>query len=267
MRTAVLLTWTLLSPLLGMTPAPAISLDRAQAAAGETITVTLSGWPQGNVLIELCGNDRRAGSADCAVSTGVTTVVLTTGTATASLTLAPPPAACPCVIAATGVTAATTVTTPVTLTGAPQTAAPSTAPARLDPKLTIVNTSLPDGPSWWWLFGLSGTTPLEITIRNDGAAPATDPPITLASGPKGAPGATITPPELGTIQPGEQRTVRVEVPLEAPVFGAFEVSGTIQDAVLRTGDSVYPLGLLALLAVPLHLTTAWIVFSVRVPSP
>ncbi|MCP2357553.1 hypothetical protein HD597_004573 [Nonomuraea thailandensis] len=137
------------------------------------------------------------------------------------------------------------------------------APQR--PELTIVGTSLPEGPSWWWLLGLSGTTPLEITVRNDGAAPAVDPPVSLSAGPEGVPGATVTPPELGTIQPGEQRTFRVEVPLEAPVFGTFEVSGTIQDAAVRTGDSIYPLGLLALLAVPLHLTTAWIVFSTGVP--
>jgi hypothetical protein len=139
-------------------------------------------------------------------------------------------------------------------------------PALGVPKITVVGTALPDGPSWWWLFGMSGTTPLEVTVRNDGTAAAVDPPVTLAAGPEGGPGQVVPPPELGAIQPGEQRTFRVEVGLDGPVFGAYEVSGTIQGTVLRARDSVYPIALLALLVVPLHLTTAWIVFTAPLPA-
>ncbi|MEV0381501.1 hypothetical protein [Nonomuraea sp. NPDC050643] len=260
MRALLLLGWLLLAPA----PAPAIGLDRAEAAVGETITVALSGWPSGNVLVEVCGNERRGGSGDCAVSGGVTAVVLDGGATRTSLPLSAPPVACPCVVAATGVTGGAVVTAPLRLTGAPETA-PAPA-AQGTSRLTIVGTAMPDGPSWWWLFGMSGTSPLEITVRNDGTAPAVDPPVTLSAGPRGAPGAVVAAPGLGTIQPGEQRTFRVEVPLEGPVFGDYEITGTVQDAVVRAGDSVYPFALLALLVVPLHLTTAWIVFSAPIPA-
>ncbi|SEG63542.1 hypothetical protein SAMN05444920_103604 [Nonomuraea solani] len=242
---------------------PAIELDRTAATVGETITVTLGGWPPGNVLVEVCGNERRGGSSDCAISGGVAAVVLDGGTTRVPLPLPAPPVACPCVVAATAVTGVAATTVPLQLSGAPQTAAAQNTGT---PKLTIIDTALPEGPSWWWLFGLSGSTPLDITIRNDGTAAAENPPVSLQSGPEGGPGAIITSPAIGTIQPGQQHTFRVEVPLEAPVFGPFEVSGTIQDTVLRTGESVYPFGLLALLVIPLHLTTAWLVFTAPIPS-
>ncbi|WP_214111225.1 hypothetical protein [Acrocarpospora catenulata] len=238
-----------------------IALERTAAAVGETITVRLTGWPRGNVTVEVCGNERRGGSADCAVSAAVTTVVLDGG-AEVRLPLAAPPAACPCVVSAADLTMTTTATTPIELSGVTASGAPGQAAA---PRLNVTRAEFTDGVSWWWLFGLTGASTLDLVVRNTGAAPAENPRLTLSVARTGATAAIAPAPGLGTIPPGGERAYRIPVTIEAPVLGHYTVSGRIDTGnaaiAFTAGGTVYPVAALGLVAVLLYVYTGWVIFG------
>ncbi|TMQ99114.1 hypothetical protein ETD83_18640 [Actinomadura soli] len=252
-------TFALPSLLFGA-PGPSVEIDRAEARAGDTVTVDLAAWPAGNVLIELCGNGGERGSDDCAVAAAATTFVTREGRGTAMITVVRPPIGCPCVVSARPVTGGRARTVPLKIEGVPTLTAAqrrtvSAGPAR---DLTVSGVRVSGGgPSAAWFAGPAHRT-VTFTVRNTGAAPATDPPLTLSAGRGAEPTGILDAPRIGTLAPGQQRTYEVDVTLPGPAFGRYtvvgELTGVDRPARFRAHTSSYPWALPALLALAVPAT-------------
>ncbi|WP_051108858.1 hypothetical protein [Actinomadura flavalba] len=216
--------------LLPVVPASAaaarVTLDRTTVRPGETVTVRLTGWAAGNVVVEVCGNEARRGTADCAVATSATTFVQAKKTASVLLTVAKPPIACPCVVAARPVTGGDPVTAPLKIAGMDRLSSPETGALADSRKLTVTRVSVAGGGLAPWVGGSAART-LRFTVRNDGRATLTDPPLSLAVG-RGADPTTIVPAQpLGTLAAGEERAYEIPFTIAAPTFGRYSVRGEI----------------------------------------
>ncbi|MCD0449011.1 hypothetical protein LO762_07380 [Actinocorallia sp. API 0066] len=238
---------------------PTVEVDRQEVAPGQTVTVRLAGWPSGNVAIELCGNEGRRGTADCAVGSSATTFVGPQGTATALLTVAKPPVGCPCVVSVRPVGGGQARTVPISVKGVRTLSEAQRAEADAStPSLTVTRVALEGGgfSSAW--FGGPAERTLVFTVKNDGDLPVSDAPVTLAVGRAPDPTGILTAPALGTVEPGESRTFRVPVKFGGPAFGSYQVRGQIEgqarDVVFTAETSSYPwawpLLLLLLVAAP-----------------
>jgi hypothetical protein len=241
------------TPALGQGPTPGaappqVSLDRDAAGAGDRLTVHLAGWPAGNVLIELCGNEAGRGSADCAVGSSVQTHVPASGTTAAVMPVAAPPVPCPCVVRVRDLAGTTAVTASFTVTGDPGPAAGPGAgspPAGEPPVLTGV--AVTGGWTWPALFGGPARRTVTFTVDNPGDRPLGDPPALLL-GRGDHPTTLLDAPELEPVPPGERRTYRVPVTLPAPAFGSYTVRGEVAGAAFLAETTSYPWGLTAVLA-------------------
>ncbi|OLT24953.1 hypothetical protein BJF79_44580 [Actinomadura sp. CNU-125] len=248
--------------------------DREAVDPGERVTVELTGWPAGNVLAELCGNRARRGTVDCAVGASAGTYVREGKAATVVLTAAKPPVACPCVIAVRPVTGGAARTVPIEVTGVRTSASaaePATgrAPAR---RLTATKVSVTGGgPGPGWLAGTARRT-LRVTLRNNGTATLTDPPLTLTAGRGDQPARIVDAPPLGVLEPGAERTYDIPVVLDAPAFGRYTIRGEIaglDEPIAFTAETAsYPWAfpILGALLVPVPLLTARRRRTTRVPG-
>ncbi|TDD35835.1 hypothetical protein E1287_12670 [Actinomadura sp. KC06] len=263
-------TFALPSLLFGA-PGPSVEIDRAEAKPGDTVTVDLAAWPAGNVLIELCGNGGERGSADCAVAAAATTFVTGQGRGTAMITVVKPPIGCPCVVSARPVSGGRARTVPLKIEGVPvltaaQRRTVSAGPAR---DLTVSGVRVSGGgPSAAWFAGPAERT-VTFTVRNTGAAPVTDPPLTLAAGRGAEPTGILDAPKIGTLAPGEERTYEVDVTLPGPAFGRYtvvgELTGVDRPARFTAHTSSYPWALPALLALAVPATVVRELTSKRRP--
>src|SRR6478672_3880981 len=76
---------------------PTMSISPGAAAASETITVSVAGWPEGSATVSVCGNEARRGEDDCDGNGARSIDVVADGSGAASLVVAPP-VDCPCVV-------------------------------------------------------------------------------------------------------------------------------------------------------------------------
>jgi hypothetical protein len=226
-------------------PGASVELDRDEVKIGQTVTVRLSGWPSGNVSVELCGNEGRRGSADCAVTSSATTHVNAQGGGSVLLNIVKPPVGCPCVVSARPVGGGTPRTVPITVKGAGTlTAAERAQASSQTPSLTVTRVALEGGgPVTAWLGGSAERT-FVYTVRNDGQVAVTDAPVTIMSGRSPDPTGLVTAPAMGTLNPGEERTFRVPVRFGAPALGDYQVTGRIEglprEIVFTAETSSYP---------------------------
>ncbi|TYB42294.1 hypothetical protein [Actinomadura chibensis] len=247
-------------------PGPSVEVDRTDVAVGQTVTVDLAAWPSGNVLIEVCGNGAARGSADCAVAAAATTFVNAQGRGTAMVTVVQPPIGCPCVVSARPVAGGRARTVPLTIKGVPTLTAAQRRTAAAGPSrdLTVSGVRVDGGgPSAAWFGGPAERT-VTFTVRNTGKAPVTDPPLTLAAGRGADPTGVLDAPAIGTLAPGQERTLSVKVKLQGPAFGRYAVVGELTgiDSPVRftARTSAYPWALPALLALAIPATVlreAW----------
>lgn len=244
--------------------APAIDLDRTTVKPGQTVTVRLSGFPPGNLLVELCGNEARRGTADCAVASSASTYAGEGRTTAVILNVAKPPVGCPCVIAVRPVTGGAPRTVPIKVSGVPTLAA-SERPAATSTggtrRLSATSVSVRGGGfTDGWLGGGAGRT-LRVTLRNEGTTALTDLPLSLALGRGPEPADLVTAPALGSLNPGQERTYDIPFSLTAPAFGRYTVRGEIggldEPIAFTAHTASYPwaLPLLGALLVPLPLLT------------
>ncbi|WUI02745.1 hypothetical protein OHR68_13345 [Spirillospora sp. NBC_00431] len=252
-------------PLLVAAPAraePAIDLDRTTVKPGQTVTVRLSGFQPGNLLIELCGNQARRGTADCAVASSASTYVAEGKTAAVMLNVAKPPIGCPCVIAVRPVTGGTPRTVPVTMPGMPTlSSAQVPAAAGGTRRLSATSVSVRGGGFMdGWLGGGADRT-LRVVLRNEGTTALTDVPITVTAGRGDDPTGLVDAPSLGTLDPAQERAYDIPFTLEAPAFGRYTVRGEIGGLdepisfTAHTASYPWALPILGTLLVPLPLLT------------
>ncbi|MFK3978935.1 hypothetical protein ACI2K4_01015 [Micromonospora sp. NPDC050397] len=256
---ATVLATIVLGPSSPTTPPgaepPTIVVDRARAAPGDRVTVRLDRWPAGTVSIEICGNGGRRGSADCAVQTAVQTYVRPSGTGVTSVTVTAPPVGCPCVVRVTALGGTTSGTVPLAVAGLPEQPVEPVTPAGSSgvARLRVTGVEVIGGRSWPALFGGPAERVLFVTVRNDGVAPAVDPAVAVTLGRGSQPTGFVPPPLLGTLDPGEQRVLRLPITIPAPTAGGYTVRGQVdgadQPARFVVTVTTYPWGLAAIAAV------------------
>lgn len=241
--------------VLGISPAavagagPVVTLDPAEAAVGEPVTVRLAGWSAGSVVVELCGNQGRRGSLDCLVSGGVTASVSRDGAATASVRVRRPPVGCPCVVRVRPIIGGAVRTAPLVIAGV-AVGKPSSAGTRKPITPAVTHAELSEtSDSSGSLFILAAHRTLVVTIRNGSTTSVAEPRLSLTAGRPGRTTVVVEAPPILPLSPGEQRTYRIPVTFDAPVWGRYtvrgELAGTGEPVVFHTHTSSYPWAILA----------------------
>ncbi|MEV8510905.1 hypothetical protein [Dactylosporangium sp. NPDC051484] len=203
---------------------PEIVVPSGPLPLGQQIMVTLHHWPAGPVQLEICGNNARRGTLDCANDQAINAQVPAAGTAVTPILLVAPPVACPCLLQARHLTGAERAIAALPLNGV--TAAPAPAPAAA-PELVIDELRVVERiPLRGW-FGLPEELTVRLTLRNPGPADVVDPPFTLLFGPAGQANTIVAAPTLGTIDAGQTRDYRIRVPMDLAVIGKHELHGRI----------------------------------------
>jgi hypothetical protein len=243
-------------------PEATVTLDRTEAKVGDTVTVELAGFPAGNLYIEVCGNEGLRGSADCDLTTAITSFATPEGTGRALFKIGEPPIGCPCVVRVSDLSQSVVVGTPITLTGVKVlSAAERPASARLERKLEVTSATLTGSGPWTSQLGAAGQRTLVLTLHNTGGAPLTNPGLSIAVGRGSSANTVVDTPDLGTLKPGEEQTYSIPVTLELPAFGKYTVEGEIlgldEVVTFSATTTTYPWGLGGLLALVIGLFVTW----------
>ncbi|MDG4764042.1 hypothetical protein O7632_07975 [Solwaraspora sp. WMMD406] len=230
---------------------PQVRVDPATAAVGDRLTVTLTGWPAGNIQLDVCGNQADRGSLDCATLAAHHRHLAGPDPVTTSITVVAPPVACPCVVRARSLDPAATGAATGAVTGDPVTGVASlgivglvvpAAPVDPDPgQLRITGLTVrPAGWDWPALFALPSRLLVEVDLHNDGPATAVDPRLAVLVGRPGQATLIVEPPQVPVLAAGERRAVRIAVPVDAPVYGRYAVHGQLDWAVGPGGHAGIP---------------------------
>jgi hypothetical protein len=245
-------------PVLTVTP-PAPSL-------GEEVTVLGRSFPPSSrLVVELCGNRARRGSADCDQGTAVNAVAGAGGEFAQRMTIGTPPTPCPCVLRATTVDHPVSVALPLSPAGLPTDLNAEEVFPDVVRSARIVEARVTDaGSSWHAWFGVSPERVLHLTIENTGNVAIHDPPVTISAGKGSEPTGVVEPPELGTIEPGEVRTYVVPFELGTLAFGEYTIAGRLigfgEPVAFAATTTSYPW---LLILIPLVIVVQWLLLRLR----
>lgn len=99
---------------------PTVVPDRTELNVGERVAMTITGFEARSVIMTVCGNDARRGSADCDLRGAQAREINRDGTPTlGSVVVSAPPAPCPCVIRVVSDDNAEVAVASVTIVGHP----------------------------------------------------------------------------------------------------------------------------------------------------
>ncbi len=223
---------------------PKMTVRPSTAATGQVVIVTSTGLPPRSIYqVQICGQNAVHGSADCAGVAAASIQADANGDLSVPLTIAVPPTACPCVVAAFSVTTALTVTTPIAIPGASTTPAPASPPTVPLSHLVVAKSELAGStpvPAW---FGFPATRTLDITLTNTGAAPATS--LHLIADLDSTP---VLNTHLAPLEPGQTKTYEVSVKIPALSVGNMNLNGHIftedgQQTSFKVPVTIWPVGL------------------------
>ena len=235
----------------GTTPSPTLTIlnepfpDDA-IAQGSTFKVEGTGWPVDTLIqLEVCGNEARSGTSDCAADTGQVVASNAAGSFQGRLAVVIPPMPCPCVIRAVSQTTSDAVTTPVDIPNAP-TSHPGdgdvVAPALR--RLEVEKVHLRGEDSWnTWLGGPARRT-FEFEVVNTGSVAVDEATVVLTAGPADDPTGFLKPVKIERLEVGERRKITVPVEFQALAFGdqavRATVNGTSVPVSFRSTTSTHP---------------------------
>jgi sortase A len=220
-----------------------IEVTPASVSPGEDVKVFLSGWPQGVVTASACGNNAQRGSTDCDQIGGGSTRVGTSGTETLVTTVLAPPVGCPCVIRATTATGDVVRTAPIDIVGVEQgvnlpPVSQLPDPSALHVRAEIRDANIPLPESWYPPFAGPTKRVLVLTMTNSSSADIAGLRVAGAVGHhKAAEGEPIAA-SIDSIPPGATRRVRVPFDVGAPVWGRYDVTGSIYGLAAPVNFSV-----------------------------
>jgi sortase A len=145
---------------------PSVTIDRQEAAPGEHVVLTITGFTATSVTVSICGNEDRRGSTDCNMAASQSVDMHTDGTpSTAEIPVATPPVGCPCLIRVSSRLNDEVAVVPFTLLGHP--IAPVIEPPNPDTPLVAVSVearAIPRGLVGWARSNLGGSVPYEVTV-------------------------------------------------------------------------------------------------------
>jgi hypothetical protein len=226
---------------------PRLTLSAPSVVPGASVIISGDRFPTNtSAQVVLCGDLALAGSADCDMLHARVAGTDGQGHFATELSVALPPSLCPCVIQASSLALPSAITTPITLVGAPSSAPRGVTPTAVT-KLKVKVSLDGSGPALSW-FGAQPKRTLLLDVTNPGTV-AISPVMELHVG-KGSNPATSAPsPDLGTLAPGETRTYKIPVELDAFAIGSYTASGTIKGAgdpvTFKASTGTFPWGLLA----------------------
>ncbi|WP_433547347.1 hypothetical protein ACQPZG_21400 [Streptomyces sp. CA-294286] len=210
---------------------PAITLSRAEAGQGGEITVRGSGWRPGALLtLLICGAPAPAapapGGADsCANGAGRTVTTDARGAFHRRLPVTEPPKPCPCVVHVAAVTGRpVSAAAAFTVAGHPAPPLPGSAPSAARLAATGRTVRLDGSSTLLTWFGAPQTRTVVLRVGNAGTDPVTDPVFRV-----GTSHGILAPqweerPWRGTLAPGEQTEVALDVALAEGAHGDYLVS-------------------------------------------
>ncbi|GIF26128.1 hypothetical protein BJ973_003398 [Actinoplanes tereljensis] len=228
-------------------------LSADTAKVGDTVRVTGSGWPAGQLVqLVTCGEGGLTGSVGCDNRAALATPVREDGTFLVDLQVGEPPKACPCVVHIGLVQGVddSAVNLPLTLAGHAAGALPkTTASAR---ELQFQYGRLSHGSIGAW-FGAPDHLKLTYTVRNPTTATLNNATLSARMAGNGTDDIYYQAP-VADLGPGQSRTLSVPVDIPMFAFGRYAVTVDIGGlATARVHHDAYPWGLFALNAFGLAL--------------
>lgn len=211
---------------------PSVEVATTEAERGRTVLVTGTGWrPDTVVTLLLCGQNAVGGTEACANADSRAVTTGSQGDFSKALPVVKPPKACPCVVKAVTVTGEHAwAETEFTVRGHPVKPLPKDRTgterlAVLDAKLTGSSGVL----NW---FGAPPRRQLVLTVANQGTAPAKNPVFEVGTARDVFAHDWAEQRWSGTLEPGEQRTVTLDVELAAGAHGDHRVGVQYAQTVL-----------------------------------
>ena len=211
------------------TSGPIVSLDRAEAAPGDAVIVTVSGFDARPVTISVCGNEARRGSVDCDMRGSRARETQPDGPIGTDLTVGAPPTPCPCIVRVSTQDNRMIAVAPIVIIGHPVAEVVGASPA--DQPLITDIVAEPDstGVSDQLRSSLGGSTTYAVTVRVTNTATFEIADVAVA--------ATFTRgrfddtrnidlPNPGPLAPGQTWEEIVSVDVPALTFGDVEWSAT-----------------------------------------
>lgn len=211
---------------------PSVEVATASAERGGTAQVTGAGWRSDTVVtLLLCGQNAVEGTEACANADSRAVTTSSQGDFSKALPVVEPPKPCPCVIKAVAVTGEHAwAETEFTVRGHPVKPLPKDRTgterlAVLDAKLTGASGVL----NW---FGAPPSRQLVLTVVNQGTAPAKNPVFEVGTARDVFAHDWAEQRWRGTLKPGEQQTVTLDVELAAGAHGDYRVGVQYAQTVL-----------------------------------
>ena len=250
---------------VGAATEPLVSLGQSSVELGGQVFVTGAGWGlDGNLVqVQVCGNNAINRSQDCALGSSVSAALRNNGEFSVRLTVAQPPAPCPCVVRVTSQATSAGVNEPIEIIGAP---IADLDISNLVPSRAVAVTEMHFEPqhSLSSMFGGSLKGTLVLTLESTADVVVRDPALAVAYGREADPTGFVAVPEVGDLAPGDVRTIEVPMSFDALSFGSNRVVASVDPlgpVEVRTMKyTVVPWGLVAL-AVLLANLVLW--FTVR----
>jgi hypothetical protein len=248
------------SPAGATGPGPTMSISPAAITPGQTVFVSVDGWPTGPVSATVCGDAARRGDDDCDLTGARSFDVGADGSGSSPLT-AVPPVACPCVVRVGTPDGGLVQTLPLQVSGTDPATPPGGSSAGAG-QLEVSARLRRDPWSPVAAFGVTMGRTLEVTIGNVGAAPVEGLSLAARVGRDGSSGHALPEPAVqGVLRPGEQQIVTISFELPAPVVGGYVVTGEVlgldQPVGFRATTSSQPWGLAAVVLAALFGVFGW----------
>ena len=232
---------------------PTIALDRAAAAPGERVRITLTGWRGRAVTLSVCGNRAARGSMDCNLTASQGVPLNRDGSATVTdLMVSSPTLPCPCVVLASSTRNEQKAIAPLDLVGHP--VGPIIESVTQIPIVLTLEVRRASGG----LVGpvrstLGGPTSYEVTVTVTNQTTDVLSGVVVA----GTVGRTrnddvagLDLPAVGPLEPGQTWAYTARPTVPAPAIGTFVVQAVAAGAgpTVTVEDSVraFPLGLIVL---------------------
>lgn len=204
---------------------PSVTADRTEVNVGDQVILTMTNFEAGSVVMAVCGNEGRRGSVDCNLPASRAKELSGPTTATsAQLTIAEPPAPCPCVIRVSSQGDSEIAIAPITISGLE--VAPVVEPSSFENPLevSISARQASQGLSKGIRSSLGGATAYEVTVTVRNRSTANVERVAVAGSAGHGADDNAVDLELGAPQSlaaGQtwQQVVTAELP--SPVFGDY----------------------------------------------
>lgn len=212
---------------------PSITTEAKAVAEGGTVRVSGTDWqPDTAVTLLLCGQNGLVGTEACANSDSRAATTDARGAFSRTLPVVAPPQACPCVVKAVAVTGEHAwAETAFAVTGHPVEPLPEDGRSGTE-RLAVLDAKLEGSEGVLNWFGVPPERRLVLTVANQGTAPARNPVFEVGTAQDVYAHDWVDRRWNGTLEPGEQKTVTLDVELGAAAYGDHRVGVRYAQTVL-----------------------------------